>query len=332
MKLVRTETSPLLSIDTSFAHYLERRRREEQAHLDNGVPDYAFALDYQLRQRLGQIPQFYNLCKKVSATIETRNIQLYNQKAISVTPNQYPEIYSMGVDCARRLGIGVPNIFIYSDTQMNAFTYASDDVSPMIVLHTGIIDRMNPNELKCVIAHECGHIHNQHLIYKNVIRQILSSNTGLFGVILSVANIALMQFWTRACEITADRASLICGNDIKDSINVQAKLLSGATFNQAFQHEFDIDALREQLNTTIKNTAKIYEILSDHPSAIRRIFCIKEFEECEIFYKWRTELRKPDSVVRSKSETDYRCQQLINIMSNNDVLTFDYPGIKGASS
>ena len=40
-----------------------------QAHLDNGVPDYAFALDYQLRQRLGQILQFYNLCKK-SSTIE----------------------------------------------------------------------------------------------------------------------------------------------------------------------------------------------------------------------------------------------------------------------
>ena len=324
MQPIRNKTSPLQSIDTSFANYVMRRRTQEQSHMQDGVPDYAFALDYQLRQRLGQIPHFYALCKKVSATIENRQINLYNQKAVAVGPNQYSDIYNMGVDCAKRLGIGVPNIFIYSSMEMNAFTYASDNISPMIVLYTGIVDRMTPKEVKCVIAHECGHIHNQHLVYKNVINSVLSGNSGLFGALLSIANIALMQFWTRACEITADRAGMICGDNVEDSINVQKKLLSGGTFNKEFREELDIDALREQLDAAIQNASKIYELFSDHPSSIRRIFCMKEFEECEVFYKWRSELKKPTGIVRDKSETDYRCQQLINIMDNKSVASFDY--------
>ena len=330
MKLIKNEISPLLSINTSFSDYVTERKSQEQSHMNNGVPDYAFALDCQLRQRLGQIPHFYNICKKICATIETRNIQFYNQKAVAVGPNQYPEIYNMGVDCARRLGIGVPNIFVYSNTEMNAFTYASDNISPMIVIYTGIIDRLSPKEVKCVIAHECGHIHNQHLIYKNVINNILSGNSNMFGTILSIANIALMQFWTRACEITADRAGMICGDEVKDSINVQMKLLSGATFNQAFQQDLNIDMLREQLNITIQNPSKFSEILNNHPSSIRRIFCIKEFEECETFYNWRSELLKSDSITRNKSETDDRCQQLINIVNNNIVPALYHSRIGGS--
>lgn len=316
MQIVTTDKSPLRHMDTSFASYVQKRKAEEQTHLEGGAPDYAFAMDYQLKKRLSQIPHFHSICKKISATIESREIQIFNQQALAVGPNQYPEIYQMGVDCAHRLGIGVPNIFVYMNPYMNAFTYATDDTSPMIVLFTGIIDRMTPGELKCVIGHECGHIHNQHMVYQMVVQTLLNSGSGLVGTVLSGANLALMQFWTRACEVTSDRAAMICADDVRDAINVQAKLLSGGTINQAYNTDIDIDALREQLDMTLENPTKLLEIQSDHPSSIRRIFACKEFEECEVFYKWRPELKKPGAIMRSKSETDMRCQKIVNILQN----------------
>lgn len=324
MELIKTKTSPLEEIDVSFANYVNKRHQEEATHMKNGIPDYAFALDYQLRYRLEQIPHFQGLCKKISGTIVAREIQKYNQNAVAVGPNQYTDIYNMSVDCAKRLGIGIPNVFIYPNPQINAFTIAADTISPIIVLFTGIVDRLTPAELKCVIAHECGHIHNQHTIYKSVISSIMQSGTGIVGFMLSTANMALMQFWTRACEVTADRAGAICGDNIEDSIGVQKKLLSGGTINQSFQDDLDFDALKEQLTATINNPTRFYEILNNHPSSIRRIFCIKEFAECEIFYNWRNELRKPDIKCRTKDETDSRCQKIINIIKNVPLNSLKY--------
>lgn len=308
--------SPLECIDLCFANYVAERKRDEGAHMSAGIPDYSFDLDYELRSKLGKIPYFEALCRKINATLETRMQQIFNQGAIAVGPSQYTDIYNMGLDCARRLGIGIPNIFISTSSEMNAFTYASDSTSPVIVLYTGIIDRMTPGELKCVIAHECGHIHNRHLVYQRVISNLLSSGKGSLGLVFSVANIALMQFWTRAAEITADRAALICADDPRDALNVQAKLLSGGTINAQFQQEFDLNALREQMEVTFNNPTRMYEILNDHPSPVRRIFATKEFEKCEVYYRWRPELLKPGCVPIGKAEIDERCKKLVNIVSN----------------
>lgn len=306
--------SPLDNIDTSFINYVLRRKENEKMHQVDGVADYAFALDYELREKLMKIPHFYSICKKITSTLVAREIQLLNQQALAVGPNQFPEIYNMGVDCAHRLGIGVPNIFVMNNVSMNAFTIAADDTSPVVVLFSGIIERMTPGELKCVIAHECGHIHNQHAVFKSVINTILTGS-GPLGMTVSVANIALMQLWTRAGEVTADRAAMICADDVRDAINVNAKLLYGATLNGDYQ--IDIGALREQLEETLNNPSKVYEFSTDHPSAVRRVFADMEFEECEIFYKWRPELKTPGAVMRTKDETDRRCRKLMNILNND---------------
>lgn len=307
--------SPLDGIDTSFRNYIARRKADEQQHMQNGVPDYAFALDYELRKKLMQIPHFDSICRKITETLVAREIQLLNQLALAVSANQLPEIYQMGADCAHRLGIGIPNIFLLNNPSINAYTIAMDDVSPMIVLFSGLVERLTPGELKCIIAHECGHIHNNHSMYKSVINTILTSTSSVLGTwVLSAANTALMQFWTRAGEITADRAAMICADRIEDAISVNAKLLYGATMNTNF--EINIDALRQQLDDTFDNPTKIQELFTDHPSSIRRVFADKEFEECEVFYSWRPELKKPGSLMRTKEETDARCKKLVNIVNN----------------
>lgn len=314
--IINPDLSPLDVIDTSFRRYVETRECEKNVHMKGSVPDYAFALDYELRSKMDKIPYFYSACKKISATIATRQQQITNQQGLRVSSTQYPEIYQMGLDCAHRLGIAVPNIYIMQGTQVNAETISTDEISPIIILYTGVIDRMTPGELKCVIAHECGHIHNQHGVYKLAIRTLLNSGKGVAGVALQLADIALAQFWIRAMEITADRAALICADDPEDARNVDYKFLSGATINTSYTQEADLKALRQQLDMTLDNPTRFIEVLSDHPSSLRRIFADLEFEECEVYYSWRPEMKKPGAVSRTKAETDARVQKLVNIMNN----------------
>lgn len=309
--------SPIEEIDVSFSRYVERKKREAGVHMNGTVPDYAFALDYELRSKLDQIPHFLTFCKRVSSTYVTRQMQIINQEALKVGPAQFPEIYEMGMECARRLGIGIPNIFVQNNPEMNAYTIASDVSSPLLVLYSGIVDRMTPGELKVVIGHECGHIHNQHLVYKTVIDKLLKGAAGFTGnILLSMANFSLMQFWTRAAEVTADRAGLICADSIEDAYNVNAKTASGGTLNTSYQKTMDIDAIHEQLAMTLDNPTRILEITRDHPAFARRVFCEKEFSQCGVFYGWRPDMKKPGVRIHGKPETDERCKKLVNILKN----------------
>ncbi len=307
-------TSPLGGIDVSFARYVSKRKAQESQHLVGGVPDYSFDLDNEMRKKLNAIPGFYSVAKKLCATYVAREIQLLNQSGLAVGPNQFPEIYQMGVECAGRLGIGVPNIYIKNVTEMNAYTVAGDDSAPTIILFSGIVERMTPGELKCVIGHECGHVHNQHGVYQVAVDYILRSGKGMAGLILSGANMALMQFWTRAAEITADRAAVICADRVEDAVGVNKKLTYGAMLGG--EYDVNIDALREQLEITMKNPTKILEITANHPNSIRRVLADLEFAECEVFYRWRPEMKRPGVVERTKEQTDARCKKLVNIIDN----------------
>lgn len=303
--------NPLNRIDVSFVNYVNRRKKSSDNHMSEGVPDYAYAMDNELRQQMMKIPAFDKLCRYVSGTIETRMMHIKNQDSLAVGPNQFPEVYQMGVDCARILGIGIPNIYIEMDSSVNAYTYATDDNSPLLVITSGLLERMTPGELKAVIGHECGHIHNRHSVYTNVVNYVLSfAGNSIGGFLLTTASAAAMYAWSRAAEVTADRAALICSDNFEDAESVDKKFLYGAAFGE---HEVNVEPLRKQLDMMMTSPTQIYELLDSHPGAIRRIIANMEFIECETLYNWRPEKKKPGQIMRSKEETDIRCKKFIGV-------------------
>ena len=47
------ENTPLRKMDYSFPHYLNERKNSISSHMQgNGLPDYAYSEDYNLRKRL----------------------------------------------------------------------------------------------------------------------------------------------------------------------------------------------------------------------------------------------------------------------------------------
>lgn len=315
-----TGVTPLRGMDSSFRNYVDRQKFAEKAHLDGkGLPDYAFAADYALRKKLDSIPQFYQLSKKIAATYASRQLQIINQTALAVGPNQFPEVYEMGRDCAKRLGIGIPNIYIVSSSELNAYTVATDDIEPLIVLYSALYERLTPGELRTVIGHECGHIHNQHGVYNIMVQLLLGGGAaaaalgGLSSLLLSPilmgAQVAL-NAWSRAEEVTCDRAGMICCERIEDAYTSEAKFLYGAAFGE---HQVNFDELKKQLDMQASNLTRLEELGRTHPLPVRRIIAEELFAECELFYRWRPDLRTPGQVLRSKDETDELCKHYVNV-------------------
>lgn len=301
--------SPLDRVRVDFGSYVAKMRMKDDAHRINGIPDYAFSLDLKLREEIRKLPFFYNLSKKIAVHSEARQRQLLTASAVLAGPNQFADIYEMTQDCAKRLGIGAPNVYVLHDQTMNAFTYASDTVTPTIVVHSGIVERMTPGELKCIIGHECGHVHNEHVVYMSIVDWIsgaLSAPSTLFRL-LSQTTILMYLQWSRAAEVTCDRAAMICADNIEDAINVNKKLAYGGFLNR--EEEVDIEDLRSQLDDLSTVTSIFTEFGQTHPSSIRRVLASEEFSHCELLYRWRPELKKPGMVLHTKEETDALCKK-----------------------
>lgn len=314
--------SPLNSIDCSFGNYLTKRKMMDDQKMDgNGIPDYAFAMDYDCRKKLDSIPHFYDAAKTITGTYVSRMTHEYTRTSMAAGPTQFPEVYRISCDCARTLGIGIPNVFIQNDPTMNAFTYAMDDIEPMVVIHSGLMERMTPGELKYVIGHECGHIQNYHSAYQYLSQLVLNAGLSVaFGIsrllagLMTVGSSTLLAAWSRAAEVTADRAGMLCADRPEDCYSALAKIMYGGTLGS--EHEIDYSAIRAQLENTVSSIAKYSEILDSHPAVARRIAALQEFSECRIYYEWRPDQKQPGQKMRDKGDTDGRCRRYIDLTKN----------------
>ena len=313
--------NPTNRVSVDFQGYVRDRKLIESGRMDgHGLPNYAYAMDYELRKKLDAIPGLYKLGKTLMEGQLATLRQQENMSSLKVGPNQFPDIYEMGCDCARILGIGVPNIYLKNDQTTNAWAYAFDDVEPLIVVTSGLYERVTPGELRTVIGHECGHIHNQHSVYQTIHDTLVINGAVHGGLVAGLSMGALnlltagvrtaLNAWSRAAEVTADRAGMICSENIEDNYSTEAKLMYGAAFGE---HEINYAAIREQLEQLDSNIGRYHEIFSSHPSGARRIAADMEFAECETLYQWRPELKKPGITMRSKKETDDRCRKIIDL-------------------
>ncbi len=166
--------NPTAALDLDFTGYIARRKQELSGHVQGSVPDYSFGMDAVLRRRLAAMGPIRSVAKLIVSATVPINRQQYLMSGVVVGPNQFPEIHVAATECAHILGIGVPQIFIVPDSSRNAFTWATDDVAPLIVITTGLIDALEPAELKFVIGHECGHIHNLHGIYNATVEILVN--------------------------------------------------------------------------------------------------------------------------------------------------------------
>lgn len=147
------------------------------------------------------------------------NMKLVNQES-------FPEIYHAFQEVIKKVEVKEPQLYIYNDSYINAFTYGETDT--FIAISSGMVEHLDIEELKGVMAHECGHILCKHTLYMTILEII--KDAGYFLQLIHYSMLApiflAMQYWSRKSELSADRCgAAVVGEECYQ--RVLEKLASG---------------------------------------------------------------------------------------------------------
>jgi len=185
--------------------------------------------DRQALNSLKKIPLLDTVLKKYMKTVDENLLHGINMASmIRLSRTQLPEIYELLPEVCVRLDIPEPEFYLEMNPIPNAYT--SGDTNPFVVINSGLIDLLRRDELKAVIAHECGHILCHHVLYHSLATHLLTLGTGFLGGIKEIV-VAPLQwalfYWVRRSEFSADRVSAFVMNDSGVVVNTMMRLAGG---------------------------------------------------------------------------------------------------------
>jgi Zn-dependent protease with chaperone function len=163
----------------------------------------------------------------------------YTGSCLRIDKDDYPEIYERLQNAGDVLGMTkLPDLYMQYDYYINAFT--TGEKEPLMVLHSGMIDFLEPAEQQYIVGHELGHILSHHVLY----HMIVDSFVGFLdlGLLTKPIELALL-YWSRMSELTADRAGLLACQDVNACIKAMIKM---AGLPQSQYDNINIPAFIEQ--------------------------------------------------------------------------------------
>ncbi|HEY1041236.1 MAG TPA: M48 family metalloprotease [Candidatus Paceibacterota bacterium] len=99
--------------------------------------------------------------------------------AEEVDPHRNPELYDMVGQLSQTAGIPIPKLYIIEDDALNAFATGRDYNHSAVAVYRGLLDRLDREELRGVLAHEIAHIKN----YDMLTGTLLSVGVGFLAVL-----------------------------------------------------------------------------------------------------------------------------------------------------
>jgi Zn-dependent protease with chaperone function len=198
---------------------------------------------------------------------------------VRVDERQFPQLHRALGDAADILGPElVPELFVQADPYLNSFCIGMD--RPIIVINSGLVDLLDEDELRWVLAHELGHAMSGHAVYRTILDRLMRMSTA-FGAIplggLGFRMIAagLME-WQRKSELSADRAGLLATQDPAAAYRALMKLASGGHLDDLDQtsffeqgSEYDASDLRDSLLKVMLLERRSHPMPVSRASALR---------------------------------------------------------------
>ena len=199
-------------------------------------------------------------------------------RAVKVGPRQFPRLHQLARRCASTLGIATPTVYITHNPHLNAATYGTND-DAFVLINSALVDHMSDEELLSVIGHECGHIHNNHVVYLTAMHY-LSNVAGIFVRNLGLPAMLGLRAWSRRAEITCDRAGVLCAGDVDVALRALTKLALGS---QKLYDELNIEAFLEQHAEAKSSVGRFTEVFSTHPWLPKRVLALRTFSESSLY-------------------------------------------------
>lgn len=84
---------------------------------------------------------------------------------------------------ARRLNIGMPEVGIFDTPDPNAFATGMSKNSSLVAVSTGLLHRMNPDEVEAVLGHEMSHVANGDMVTMGLLQGVVNTFVYFFATI-----------------------------------------------------------------------------------------------------------------------------------------------------
>lgn len=209
---------------------------------------YEHPADRSALVALRSLTGFDTVLRKMSGLFNERAFRLmFLGGTVRVGESQFRNLHDMVRDACYILDLPeVPEVYVRQSPEPNAMALGSD--RPFIVINTGLIDLLDDEELRFVVAHEVGHILSGHAVYQTMMQILLSLGNRLAWLPLGNIGIAAiiigLKEWFRKAELSSDRAGLLAGQDL-DAVKRTMMKLAGGTRLQEMSTEAFLEQARE---------------------------------------------------------------------------------------
>lgn len=198
---------------------------------------------------------------------------------------------------AQQAGVGIPEVGIFQAPEANAFATGMNRNNALIAVSTGLLQRMNNNEIEAVLGHEMTHIANGDMVTMALMQGVVNTFVYFFASIIGhvvdrvilqnernhgmgyfiaqmVAQIALgflasmlVMWFSRYREFKADAGSA--------KLTGRAKMISAL---RALQREHDPQELPGQLAAFGINDSNVQKLFMSHPPLEERIAALQNMD------------------------------------------------------
>src|SRR5688500_4895999 len=197
---------------------------------------------------LRALPGFDEMLRRVMGFLGERGVrQLFLANAVRVGPQQRPNLNRLYSEVLETLDAPERwDLYVGQTPIANAMAVGFQ--RPFIVFNSGMLEILDEDERRAVLAHEVGHIMSGHPTYTTL--AIILLTIGLTNLPM-LAGIALLPFelalfeWYRKSEFSADRAALLGTQDVRKAQSVNLKLAGGAELDDPINLDAFLAQARE---------------------------------------------------------------------------------------
>lgn len=213
--------------------------------------DIIHTKDKSYQDNLSKILGFKKLVQNTVGTIMEKYAAVeYSGNGISINAVSSPKLNSALNDAKKTLDIK-DTISFSTDWHYAINSFTVGEQKKRIVLLTGTVDLLNDIELQFILGHELGHIKCNHITYQMLAESLfIPIQDSVFKFAISAVRIPLLN-WYRISDFTADRAGLLCCQDITVALQTMIKM---AGLPKSYYSQIDIKTFIEQARSFQKNT------------------------------------------------------------------------------
>ena len=234
-------------------------------------------------------------------------IAIKSARAVPADRAQFPEYWEIMEDLTTRAEMPMPQLFISPNPQPNAFATGRNPNNAAVAVTHGLLQHMNWDEVRGVLAHELAHIRNRDILIGSVASAIGMAITfaarmamygGLYGgrrgsrdgnplaalalaLLAPLAATMIRSAISRSREFQADASAarlLGTGEPLAQALERLEEAAGRRTplhVNPAQASNYIINPLKEELRNDIGGLGGFSKLFSTHPPTEARIAALR---------------------------------------------------------